>query len=239
MEEDKELENSPAIIEAEYTAESDTEQEADPLLLKEAKEDAIVESKTNIESCIKEGIRMFGEDTLMKLDILTKNLTDKNVKAIKQMARTMEAFDATFAALTKEEKFIKMGASIYLYTLAKYNSTSRALKLIQILTNEMYTKKDIAAYANKYPIVAAYIEKAKESFRDMLREEMYQRAVEGEDVPVFNKEGEQVDNIKKKDSKLFEAMVKANCEEYKDKGNIGGIVGNNITFQVVNFLQEE
>lgn len=205
---------------------------------KAIEEEAIL-NKTTIESKIKDGIRLFSEDTLARIDILTRNMTAHNVKQVKELADIKKLSDDKFAMLTKKDKFFAFGLSIYLYILAKYNSKSRGLKIASIISGCVYTKADIDSYARQYPVVAEYIERAKDSFKDSLREEIYHRAVEGEEVPVFNKNGEHIDNIVKKDNKLFEAMVKANCEEYKEKNNTVGIAGNNVTFQVVNFLQEE
>lgn len=194
--------------------------------------------KVKYEVLPKAGTIDIPEDEIAKIDILMDSLTKGNLSEINKLREAFAKSNPSYAKATVEDKFCALGVHFYCYALARYNSKTRGLKMAGIIMGQSISGAYVKKICERNKDVADMIENAEQRFRDTLREEMYRRAVEGEDTPVFDKTGVQVDTIKKKNSKLFEVMIKANCEEYKEKNTAVGIAGNNITFQVVNFLQE-
>lgn len=139
--------------------------------------------------------------------------------------------------LSKYQKFVKYGEDIYCYTIAKYNSRTRACKVASVFLQEQVTPAEVEQWMGIDDTLSARVKAAVEEFRDRIREEIFRRAVEGESKAVYDKDGNHITDVKVKNDKLLEKMLSANCDEYKDKAPAGVLAAGNVVFNVMNYAQ--
>src|SRR5262249_45645027 len=89
------------------------------------------------------------------------------------------------------------------------------------------------------PDYAATFEEARETFRDVIRDEVHRRGIEGWREPVFykgqivrDKKGQPV-TIRKFSDRMLELLAKATCPEYREKYEVTGVGGGPVTFTVI------
>ena len=173
------------------------------------------------------------EDDLKQLHQLSADVTRSDVSILKQ-----ELPIAGEEKLSRYERFTIRGKQVLLDTIAKYNSTTRAVKMASIVTGITISTIELKKWQEEDPVFNAEVLSAKQAFADTLREEVADRAVYGVDKPVFDKAGNHVDTVKVKSDKLLERMLSANCDEYKTKDSTALSADGNIVFNVVNFSSE-
>lgn len=177
---------------------------------------------------------------LEEIDALTGLLQSSDLERLKKLREKHKAIAKVenIEKLTKYENFIINGEDIYLYILAKYNSSTRATKVASIFCGEEITTHDIKQWMEQDPEFRRKRVESVEEFRDGIREEIARRALYGVDKPVFDKDGNHIRDIKEKNDKLLEKMLTANCEEYRERREIMGNAGGNVVFNVINFADE-
>lgn len=178
---------------------------------------------------------------LEEIDALTGLLSAKDLERLQDLRQKYIAENPLrpdYDKLSKYQKFLSYGEDIYLYVLAKYNSRTRASRVASLFVGCNISPNEIDSWCNMDEELSARHKAAVEEFRDRLREEIFRRAVEGEDKEVYDKEGNHVATVKQKNDKLLEKILSANCEEYKDKTPTGILSAGNIVFNVMNFSTE-
>lgn len=177
-------------------------------------------------------------EELEDIDLTASKMCKADISAL---AKYMKTRGLVFedSKLTKYERFLLRAEDIYLYQLGKYNSKTRALKIASMFTGMNISASDINLWKKEDAQFAASVQEAESAFKDTLREEILSRAVFGEEVPVFDKYGNQTHSVTQKSDRLLEKMLSANCEEYKDKNVVDMSAGGGITFNVVNFATEQ
>lgn len=178
---------------------------------------------------------------LEEIDALTGLLEARDLERLQAVR---EKFLATIPPepdglkLSKYQKFVKYAEDVYCYILAKYNSRTRAAKVASVFLGMPLAPVEIEQWASFDESLSARCKAAVEEFRDRLREEIFRRAVEGEDKEIYDKEGNHITTVKIKNDKLLEKILSANCEEYKDRTPTGVLSAGNIVFNVMNFSTE-
>lgn len=173
------------------------------------------------------------EEELKQLHQLSADITQSDVAALKQ-----ELPVAGEEKLTRYERFTLRGKQVFLDTLAKYNSVTRAAKMASVVTGITLITTELKQWQEQDPAFQAEVFAARQAFADTLREEVADRAVYGVEKPIFDKAGNHIETIKVKSDKLLERMLSANCDEYKTKDTAALSADGNIVFNVVNFSSE-
>lgn len=178
-------------------------------------------------------------EELEEIDALVGLMTTSDLKRL-QVVKDLHNRQYGYSAnLSKYQKFVLTCEDIYLYTLAKYNSKTRARKVAAIFMGEPLSDIELNQWRDNDPEMEGRYKEAIQAFRDSIREEIVRRALIGVDKPVFDRDGNHIKDIKIKSDKLLEKMLTANCDEYKEKTEIQGISAGAITFNVVNFAAEQ
>lgn len=173
------------------------------------------------------------EEELKQLHQLSADITQSDVSALKQ-----ELPVAGEEKLSRYERFSIRGKQVFLDTLAKYNSITRAAKMASVVTGITVSTTELKQWQEQDPAFQAEVLSAKQSFADAIREEVADRAMYGVDKPIFDKAGNHIETVKVKSDKLLERMLSANCDEYKTKDTAALSADGNIVFNVVNFSSE-
>ncbi len=98
----------------------------------------------------------------------------------------------------------------FLTSLAKYNSVTKAAKAARVNISRPYQLR------KERPEFDVAWRQAKRAFSDSLREEALHQGSIGWLEPVYHG-GKLVGHIRRKDSRVLLAMLKANCKEYRDR----------------------
>lgn len=199
----------------------------------------IVLTQEEFQKKLEKKKKNYSIEELEEIDSLVGLMTSKDLKRLEAVKLLHKNTYGSCDNLSKYQRFVLTCEDIYLYTLAKYNSKTRARKVASVFMGESLSDMELNQWRDSNPEMENRYKEAIQAFRDSIREEIVKRAIIGVDKPVFDRDGNHIKDIKVKNDRLLEKMLSANCDEYREKTELQGISAGTITFNVVNFAAEQ